>query len=222
VRICVVTPYYQTDPSWLAVAHRSVREQTQHAHHIMICDGSTPAALPDFVGTHVVLQRNYRDYGNTPRLIGCYQAMQMNADAIAFLDADNWYYPDHLAGLVAFARSNGLEACASARMLHRLDGSPLIKCPVVDGRKHIDTSCLLVLKPAFQHMLTWVLLPQEVAGVADQAVWKHMLDRGTRLGFLDHATLAYRTRHAAHYTLAGEAPPPEAIVRANVHGDNYH
>lgn len=222
MKICVVTPYYRTEAAWLAAAHRSVREQTQAAHHILVCDGSEPVAIPSFAGTHIVLQRNYRDYGNTPRLIGCYQAMQMNADAIAFLDGDNWFYPDHLAGLVAFAQKNQLDACASARMLHRLDGSPLIKCPVVDGRQHIDTSCLLVLKRAFPHMLTWVLLPQDVAAVMDQFVWKHMLDQGARLGFLDRATVAYRTRHAAHYNLAGEAAPPEAIVRSDVHGENYH
>lgn len=222
MKVCVVTPYFQANEDWLRIAHESVRSQTHPAHHIMVCDGSAPAGLADFKGTHIVLQRNYRDYGNTPRLIGCYQAMQQDADAIAFLDSDNWFYPDHIAGLLQFAREHNLQAASSARMLHRLDGTPMLKCPVVDGRTHIDTSCLLVMKPAFRHMIAWVLMPQDVAGMMDQMVWKHMLDLGARLGFLDRPTMAYRTRHASHYALAGEAAPPEAVNRFDMHGERYH
>jgi hypothetical protein len=96
MKICVITPYFETREDWVRMAHASVRQQTIEAHHIMVCDGSRPVEIPDFRGTHIILQRNYRDYGNTPRFIGCYQALAIEADAIAFLDADNWYHPDHL------------------------------------------------------------------------------------------------------------------------------
>ena len=43
--------------------HASVKSQTTEARHILVCDGSTPAEIPDFQGTQIVLQRNYRDYG---------------------------------------------------------------------------------------------------------------------------------------------------------------
>lgn len=221
MKLCVVTPYYEANEAWLRQAHDSVRQQTQPAHHILVCDGSKPVALEDFSGTHIVLQRNYQDYGNTPRLIGCYQAMQMEADAIAFLDADNWFYAEHLAGLVRFATGNGLDACASARMLHRLDGTMMRKCPTVDGQI-IDTSCLLVMRSAFHHMISWVLLPQMVSAMMDQLVWKHMRELGARLGFLDRPTVAYRTRHVAHYQLMGEEPPPRAVNRIDLHGERYH
>jgi glycosyltransferase involved in cell wall biosynthesis len=221
MNICVVTPYYQTELAWLQRAHDSVKAQTTPAHHIVVCDGSAPAQLEGFQGSHILLQRNYRDYGNTPRLIGCYHAMARGAEAIAFLDSDNWYQPDHLAGLVDFARDNGLEACASARMLHRLDGSAMVKCRHVNGRPHIDTSCLLVMKPAFPHLIAWVLFPQDVAAVADNRVWQHMKAAGVRLGFLDQPTLSYRTRHAVHYQMAGEAIPAEAVTRADPHGERY-
>jgi glycosyltransferase involved in cell wall biosynthesis len=223
MKICVVTPYFETKPEWLAQAHASVRMQSVAAKHIMVCDGSAPAQLTDFQGTHILLKRNYRDYGNTPRLIGCYQAMAMDADAIAFLDADNWYYPNHLEGLLRFVEEHGLDAVSSARMLHRLDGTVLRKCTDVDGRAFVDTNCLLIMKPAFRHMIAWTLLSQEVAGQAvDQYVWRHMLNAGAKLGFFDQATVAYRTRHVVHYTAAGEAPPPGSVTRTDVHGDRYH
>ncbi len=222
MKICVVTPYFETEESWLRQCHASVRSQSVEAHHILVCDGAARAALPEFRGSHIVLQRNYQDYGNTPRLIGCAHAMAMEADAIAFLDADNWYYPGHLDGLIRFATENLLDAVSSARMLHRLDGTTMKKCPTVDGRNYIDTNCLLVMKPAFRHMIAWTLLPQDVAAVMDQFVWKHMINAGARLGFLDQPSVAYRTRHVVHYQQAGEAPPAGAVDRVDPHGAHYH
>lgn len=221
MKICVVTPYFRTPPDWVRQANDSVRAQSIPARHILVCDGSEPAQLAAFEGTHILLGRNYQDYGNTPRLIGCYNAIAQGADAIAFLDADNWFQPDHIEGLLHYIRANNLDACSSARTLNRLDGSFLAKCPTVNGRPYIDTSCLLVMKSAFAHLIAWVLPKQDVAAVADQEVWKHMQTMGARLGFLDRPTVCYRTRHATHYRLVGEAPPPAAIDRHDLHGERY-
>jgi hypothetical protein len=221
MKICVVTPYFATAEAWIRQGHGSVRGQTVPAHHILVCDGSAPAQIEAFQGTHILLQRNYRDYGNTPRLIGCYNAITHDADAIAFLDGDNWFQPDHLEGLLRFARANQLDACSSARTLHRTDGSLMGKCPTVTGRPYIDTSCLLVMRSAFQHLIAWILLPQKVAAETDQHVWRHMQTMGARLGFLDRATVCYRTRHASHYRLIGETPPLDAIDRIDLHGERY-
>src|SRR4051794_6278432 len=125
MNICVVTPYFRTELAWVQQAHDSVKAQTLTAHHIVVCDGSDPAEIADFRGSHIILRRNYADYGNTPRLIGSYHAVARDAEAVAFLDADNWYQPTHLENLVQFAQVRGLDACSSARMLHRLDGSQL-------------------------------------------------------------------------------------------------
>jgi hypothetical protein len=221
MKICVVTPYFQTRLDWLRQAHDSVRSQSVAAWHILVCDGSAAAQIPSFQGTHILLSRNYQDYGNTPRLIGCYNAITRGADAIAFLDADNWFQRDHLEGLLEYARSNNLEACSSGRSLYRPDGSFLARCPVVNGRPYIDTSCLLVMRSAFQHLIAWVLSTQENAAVIDQEVWKHMQTAGARLGFLDRPSVCYRTRHASHYRLAGETPPTDAIDRLDLHGERY-
>lgn len=221
MKICVVTPYFETDEAWLRQGHASVRGQTIAAHHVLVCDGSAPAQIEAFEGTHIILRRNYRDYGNTPRLIGCYHAVSHGADAIAFLDSDNWYQPDHLESLARFARDNRLDACSSARMLYRPDGSFMAKCSTVNGRPFVDTNCLLVMQPAFQHMITWVLHSQGVAAAVDQHVWTHLKTAGARLGFLDKATLCYRTRHASHFRLSGERPPAAAIDRTDLHGARY-
>ena len=221
MKVCVVTPYFQEDLAWICRAHESVKAQTIPAVHILVCDGAAPAQIPDFQGTHILLQRNYRDYGNTPRLIGCYNAITQDADAIAFLDADNWYYRDHLQYLIDVATASQLGAVASSRMLHRLDGSPMMKCQTVDGAKFVDTSCLLVFKSAFQHLIAWSLQSQHLAAEADQAIWRLLRDSGVRMAFVDRPSVAYRTRHQVHYQQANESFPANAIVRTDLHGDRY-
>ncbi len=221
MKICVVTPYFKTEPAWLQQAHDSVKAQSIPATHIVVCDGSEPAQIRDFQGVHIILHRNYQDYGNTPRLIGSYRAVTAEADEIAYLDADNWYVPTHLEGMVHFAQERNLDACSSARMLHRLDGTPMMKCPHVNGQPYIDTSCLLVMKPAFPHLIAWTLYPQAVAADTDNRLWAYLRMAGARLDFLDQPTVAYRTRHYVHYTLAGELPPPEAVNRTDMRGDAY-
>ena len=221
MNICVVTPYFHTPPAWLAQCHASVRAQTVAAHHILVCDGSPPATVQEFNGTHIVLQRNYADYGNTPRFIGCYQAIAQGADAIAFLDSDNWYYPDHLQALAQAMTLLGWDAGCSARMLHRLDGSVLGRCPHVSGMERIDTSGLMVFRPAFAHLVAWVLQPQQIAAEVDQTLWTFLHQRGVSGGFLDRPSLAYRTRHAVHYLAAGETPPEGTIRRTDLHGAHY-
>lgn len=222
MRVFVITPYFNTPPAWLDQCHRSVRAQTMPATHVMVCDGAPATPLPDFQGVHLILRRNYADYGNTPRLIGSYRALASGAEAIAFLDGDNWYHPDHIEGLVRHAESQGLDAVSSARMLHRLDGSPMIRCPHVDGRKYIDTNCLLVLKPAFPHLVGWVMNGQDQAAVTDQTLWRYLQAQRMRTGFLDRASIAYRSRHRVHYQLAGESPPDGAVERTDTRGDHYH
>lgn len=221
MKICVVTPYFEPNMAWLRQAHESVLGQTIPVRHILVCDGSKPAEIDNFHGTHVILGRNYQDYGNTPRLIGCYQAISEGADAIAFLDADNWYQPDHLATLRNYALTNDLVACSSGRTLHRPDGSFLAKCPVVNAQPYIDTSCLLIMKAAFPQLIAWVINSQDVAAVVDQTVWQTMVRTGARMGFLDRPSVCYRTRHAAYYLIAGEQPPPEALNRSDTRGDRY-
>lgn len=222
MKICVVTPYFQEPVEWITQAHASVKSQTIEARHILIADGASPAPIPDFQGTHILLQRNYRDYGNTPRLIGAFNAITaQDADAVAFLDADNWFYPDHLHMLSSIATNAKLGAAASARMLHRLDGTPMMKCPTVDGTAFIDTSCMMVLRPAFQHLIAWVLQGQELAAETDQFLWRLLRDAGVPMAFVDRPTVAYRTRHQVHYDQAREAVPPGAVLRVDLHGERY-
>jgi hypothetical protein len=88
-------------------------------------------------------------------------------------------------------------------------------------RAYIDTSCLMVFRSAFRHLITWVLQGQDTAAVTDQFLWRQMRDSGMRMAFVDRPTVAYRTRHQVHYDQAREAVPHGAVLRIDLHGDRY-
>jgi hypothetical protein len=216
MKICVVTPYFQENLEWLMQAHASVKSQTVEARHILVCDGAAPARIPDFLGTHIVLPRSHGDDGNTPRLIGCFNAITAyDADAIAFLDASDWYYPDHLGSLTAIATSTQIDVVSSARMLHRPDGTPITKCPAVDGQHRISPSCLLLLRPAFAHLIAWVLQGQNTEADAGLDLWRRLQSSGSRMAFVDRPSVAHRVHGSGSGDVARAAPLSGALTVEN-------
>ena len=215
MKICVITPYCQESVEWLMQANASVKTQTIEARHILVCDGSEPARIPDFQGTHIVLPRNHGDHGNTPRLIGCYNAITAyDAEAIAFLDATDWYYPDHLRSLATIATNTQIDVIASARMLHRPDGTPMMKCPAVDGQNQMSPSCLLVLRPAFAHLLAWVLQREDTEADAGIDLWRRLRDSGARMAFVDRPSVAHQVQGWSSGDIAGGGPESSTLIFA--------
>src|SRR5207244_1055632 len=92
------------------------------------------------------LPQPHRDYGNTPRAIGSASAIAQEFDAIAYVDSDNWYEPDHLERMVELQLQTGAAVCSCARALHDLDGQMLGLCPEVDGETFVDTNCLFLTR----------------------------------------------------------------------------
>ena len=147
-------------------------------------------------------------------MIGCYNAITRDADAIAFLDADCWYYPDHLRSLTAIALDTKIDEVASARILHRPDGSAMMGGGGGGGGGYIDLSCLLVMRPAFQHLIAWVLQ------TPDRATRPINTLRSTFRGFRRADSVRRSSdRHARQTRIVnitkwrGRAPPPDFSLR---------
>src|SRR5262249_33103168 len=124
-RVAVVTPYCGETPEILAKCCDSVRDQTFACAHVLVADGHPQPWMEKWDGMHIVLPRAHQDNGNTARMIGAMSAVNQGFDAIAFLDADNWYEPDHIARMVALHRRTQAEVCTAGRMIVREDGSPM-------------------------------------------------------------------------------------------------
>ncbi len=95
-RVAVITPYCREPSNVLQNCHESVCRQTFPCTHLMVADGLPCAEIAHWEVEHLTLPGPHHDVGNTARGLGALSAMNRGYDAIAFLDADNWYYPDHI------------------------------------------------------------------------------------------------------------------------------
>jgi hypothetical protein len=212
MKVAVVTPYCQETLEVLACCHESVLSQTHACTHFLVSDGSAHAsAVQGWSARHVLLGVPHDDGGNTPRAIGSLLAMNEQFDAIAYLDADNWFLPLHIDGLVKLQLETGAEVCTSARSIHRGDGSLMyIDVFESDGRRHVDTSCLFLTRRAFGLLPLWAMMPRELGPVCDQIFWIAIQAQKFACANSRQATVAYRTRYDVHYKNIREAPPANA------------
>jgi glycosyltransferase involved in cell wall biosynthesis len=227
MKIAVVTPYYQEDEAMLRACHESVRAQSHPATHILVADGHPQAWLDDAEAQHFRLPVSHRDYGDTPRAIASLSAAAQGFDAVAYLDADNWYQPNHIETLVRLRRETGAAICSTMRSMHRLDGSLLGWCHMSDGEDFVDTNCLGVFREAFPLLTQWALMPAWAHVLDDRMIWHVLRDSGLPRAHSDEFTVCYRDAFARHYKLLGEEPPPgckstepvfEAIKRWDAEG----
>lgn len=208
MRVAVITPYYKEPREWLQRCIDSVRAQTHACDHLLVADGH-PQDWVDATGVrHLRLDRPHADYGNTPRSIGAQLAVAEGYDAVAFLDADNWYAPDHVASCVAVAESSGADVVASGRQFVREDASVIPFATREDtSGEHVDTNCLFLLFGAFHTLPRWLLMPKPMSMLGDRYVLQSMRDEGLKEARSTAPTVNYLCGWADVYRAVGEAPP---------------
>lgn len=217
LRVAVVTPYHRESEALLGECQRSVREQTYPSTHILVADGHPAPFVAGWPVQHIVLPQAHADYGDTPRAIGSLSAISQGFDAIAYLDADNWYAPDHIAAMVDLHLQARASVCVASRSLHRLDGSLLAAAGENgDGIDNVDTSCLFLTAAAYRVVPIWSLLPHNLHPIGDRILWSAIRGLGFRVARRTAPTVRYRSALRVHYEERGEAPPPGARDHAHV------
>lgn len=209
-RVAVVTPYRQTPDAWLRFCHESVRAQSYPCTHVLVADGEPQAAVREFHAYHIVLGVTYADFGDTPRAIGSKFAIEQGFDAIAYLDSDNWYNPNHVASLVTLHRRTGAAVCTSKRTIHHLDGRLMALCLTSDGERFCDTNCLMLMRPAFIAASIWGRIADDEHPIDDRVVWSWILDSDLSRAHSDLATVGYRATHRGLYSMMGWPIPDDA------------
>lgn len=208
MRVAVVTPYFKEPASWLGRCIKSVRDQTHPATHFVVSDGHPQSWLDDVGVRHLRLGRGHADFGNTPRCIGGLLAAGEGFDAIAFLDGDNWFAPDHVERCVEAAADGRADYVTAMRHWARADGS-VIDVRVgedLDGT-HVDTSCYFLLPGSYHTIARWGLMGRAMAIWCDRFYLaslraERLVERGT------HAkTVYYLCTWAKVYESIGEPPP---------------
>jgi hypothetical protein len=219
LRVAVITPYYREQPETLRVCHESVKRQTYPCVHFMVADGFPSPEVARWPVEHIALSKAHRDNGDTPRGIGSLSAMNLGYDAIAYLDADNWFFENHIESMVSLYRRTGAAVCTASRTIHRLDGSLMYadryEC---DGKKHVDTSCFFLTREAFSLLPIWAMMPGELGPVCDIVFWRAILERRLPCAHNPQPTVAFRTQYQVHYANRGETPPPGSKSNAESTG----
>jgi len=175
----------------------------------MIADGFAQDWVDDAGVRHIRLDRAHGDAGNTPRAIGGMLAVSEGFDAICFLDADNWYAPNHLSTCLNAAATSGrqVDYVIARRQMVRDDGSVLATRLEDDDAGHIDTSCYFLLRGAFHTIPRWSLMPKPLWVLGDR-VYRLVLEReGLSSAQATVPTVNYLCTWKLFYERAGEAPP---------------
>jgi glycosyltransferase involved in cell wall biosynthesis len=210
-RIAVVTPYYKEADDVLRQCHNSVLGQTYPCDHIVVSDGHRNGMFDGAERTlHVTLPRAHGDNGNTPRGVGSLLADSYGYDAVAYLDADNWFAADHIATMVAAHETSGSPVVGCKRSFHALDGTPLSVTEFdEEANRHVDTSCFIVFRPAFKVFQAWAM-PKELGPICDRVFFQKILHAGFNISLVTSRSVAFRSQYAAHYRQAGLPIPDGA------------
>ena len=210
MRVAVVSPYYKEPFSQLQRCHASVAAQTHACRHIFVSDG-----FPQDIGSlgpdldHIQMP-NTNDFGNTPRAIGGISAAVRGFEAIAFLDSDNWYEPNHIEHMVHLATSASAAVVAARRKLWSPNGEVLgVDTFDSDGDRFCDTSCIFMTYQAFELIIDW-LMPKSLSMVGDRVFWEKITRSGCKRVTSDLPTVNYVTDWAAHFKTLGLPVPSYA------------
>ena len=209
-RVAVITPYYREPLAVLEQCHRSVKGQSEPCLHVLVADGHPRPKVKHWDAEHVRLPRSHGDIGSTPRLIGSYHAIGLGVEAVAFLDADNWYGPDHIARLLEAMDAQQADFVSSSRTLCRLDGSVMGPCPLTDPNRFIDTNAMLFGRGAFPLLHHWVLMPDYGHLIGDRVMLHHLKSAGVKHHHVAAESVFYRCAKEGLYRQMGE-PVPEGV-----------
>ncbi|SDG59302.1 glycosyltransferase family A protein [Paraburkholderia phenazinium] len=221
MRVAVISAYYREPRHILRRCHESVRAQSGDVTHFMVADGFPDAEVDSWEGVVHIKIPNHADYGDTPRGVGAACAATSGFDAICFLDADNWYEPNHVETMRLTVEKTGVQVVTMARTLVTADGRVLGTCSESDGVHFNDTNCYFLTRAAFPACAAWMFKDASRSAVGDRIFWDAVrAGRYTRI-HLNVPTVNYVTTIAYHYEVFGEIPPDDSKVIAEVAGGSH-
>lgn len=227
MKVGVVTPYCH-EPLWqLERCLRSVRAQTYPAvTHFTVGDGDnrvseilkgwSDLAQENLVQTsspesssikNVTIPGPHSDNGDCARSIGGILAMSADCDAVAYLDADNYFDPEHIQSLVQLHRKTGADVCHSRRRIETIAGKPLLPEGEPNDKSAIDTSCFFITRSAFHLLPFWAIKPREFSPINDHIMAAAIRFQNLSLACTEQRTVAFCSRYNTHYEMVGQIPP---------------
>lgn len=221
MKVAVVTPYFKETLDLLKRCSDSVRSQTHPVTHIMVADGHPLSLVERMCDEHILLPSSHSDAGATPRAIGALSAFSREYDAVAFLDADNWYEPNHIDVMVDRMTMEKVDAVAATRTLYAVDGSRLYVDRIESNVDNmVDTNCMFLSRRTAYFMPFWITPPSHRL-VSDRVFWESAVQNGMKVARCDVPTVSYVTKWAWHYHHAGVPIPDDSVWMERDAQGNY-
>ena len=209
MKIAVITPYYKEPIGFLQQCYESVQSQGIKADHFFVADGFPNAEVMKWDIKHISLSESHQDNGNTPRGIGAMLASAEGYDFIAFLDADNWFHPNHINSMVDLWEKTQADICCSFTSIHTLDGDEMVGLQASDQLtfQHVDTSAYFMHRNSFSSLSIWLDVPKILSPVCDRIFFAGLKHKNYKMAFTKLRSVAFRSQYKADY-LAVKIPPP--------------
>ena len=213
----VITPYHQETLEILERCHRSVCSQTAKVTHIhggrWQQQGRHRSMGWPTSGS--VATRPQELWKYTPGL-GALMAASQGYEPIFFLDADNWFKPNHVElALELHHNDPSIDVVISRRNIVLDDGSILHEAPEDVEQLFADTSTLCLFKRAYRSLSLWTLMPNGLAPICDRVIYQCLKALPLKLHWHSEKTLMFESHYANHYQLAGKVP------KTPVHDPNW-
>lgn len=187
----------------------------------MVADGFPSRDVENWERVVHIRIPNHADYGDTPRGVGAACAAANGFDAICFLDADNWYEPNHLEAMRMIAKETGAQVVTTTRRIFTVDGRLLGTCSESNGVDFNDTNCYFLTRSAFPACAAWLFKDSSESIVGDKVFWNAVQCGGYTHVHSITPTVNYVTTLAFHYEMFGETPPDDSKLIVQLHGHEH-
>jgi hypothetical protein len=203
MKIAVITPYLNEPKTWLEKCHHSVSHQTYPVRHFFIGDGLVQDWIDGLDAEHIKLSKTHGNYGDTPRLIGLQALNSLDFDMATFLDADNWFCPNHIETSVKLHIKTQANIITSRRKFYDLSGSILMGYLLhPDSNTFTDMNCMFITKDAFAEMITaFFSIPDHAHSIDDRIIWRGLRKSGISIAHSNSRTVCYRLKNRRNYSL---------------------
>jgi hypothetical protein len=132
-------------------------------------------------------------------------------DAVAFLDADNTYQPDHLSTMASVMVRSGTGVVSATRNICTTSGENLYVDTIEStGTDFCDTNCMFLGRSAL-HLLTYWITEPAARLWSDRRFWSAIISSNISRAHCPHPTVNYHSRWAWHYQQAGRTPPGDSV-----------
>jgi hypothetical protein len=178
----------------------------------MIGDGPNASKIEIPSARIYRLKKHFNDFGESPRRFGVRCALKEGFNVIAFLDADNWYFPHHLASLLEAHKQSGAKVCTARRVFVDLNGAAFALCDLSDGRTFCDTNCIAFFGPATQWALYSRYVGKKLRPIHDRILWTAIRNAEEQVAHTGNYSVAYRCKYHSPYLKLGH-PLPQGLPR---------